>query len=446
MEYLLLFLLLLPPLLLLATRIRRLGAGGAMDLGVVFSWVVFVYAWLPLLGLVLAQHGFGALQDNRVNHGEPVSSEEMVYVGACYMAFLAGFALVYGWQRNADTKSLDLHRADWLQVFIVAVVAASVLAANFLSRLLLGVEQAESYSGTYTQLQQFPLLIQQLMGVLSQIQFTTLLAVMVFTIAWKPHLYKYVAVAVLVVLLGAMMSGGSRTLGFLLAFAYVICVSIYVKRIRVTHLALLAGTGLVLFTLAGVLRSGGNGFAAGVLSLLQGGEFFTLFINPVDLMRHAAESGELDVAENFYLVDLLRFIPQQILGVEKFDPAAWYASTYYPIYYEAGGGLAFGAIAESIVGFGIVEALARGMLLAAAYAYVTNRCLSGCITPFKIFIYIWFVVMSYQGLRDTTFSVFARFVFQVLPVLIFVAVTHRVVWLASKNDRSQPTMGLDGLP
>lgn len=445
MEYALLFLLMLPPLLLVAYRARRLGESGALDIGVVFSWVVFVYAWLPMLGWILAQHGYGVLQDQRVIDDNPVPTE-MVYVGTCYLVFLAGFALVYGWQRNKVTKSPVLIKADWLQVFTVVVGAALVLSANFLPRLLLGVEQAESYSGSYAQYRQFPLLLQQLMGVLSQIEFSIFLAAMVFTIAWKPHLHRHVAIAVIGVLLSAVLSGGSRTFGFLLAFAYVICLSIYVKRFRVVHLSLMAGIGLVLFTFSGILRSGGDGFGAGILTLLQGGEFFSLFINSVDLLRHSAEAGGLDVDGHLYLVDFLRFIPQQVSGFEKFDPAAWYAKTYYPAFYEEGGGLAFGAIAESTVGFGTAEALARGMLLGAAYAFVANRCLSGRISPFKAFIYIWFVVISYQAVRDTSFSVFPRFVFYVLPVLIFVAVGHRVIRGAVRGDRAQAPMGLNSLP
>lgn len=441
MEYILLFLLMLPPLLLVAYRARRFGKGGALDLGVVFSWIVFVYAWLPILGWILAQQGYGGLQDQRVIDNNPVSSE-MVYVGACYLVFLAGFALVYGWQRNIVTKSPMLIKASWLQVFTVVVGAALILSANFLSKLLLGVEQAESYSASYTQYRQFPLLVQQLMGGVSQIEFSILLASMVFTIAWKPHLHRYVAIAVLGVLLSAVLSGGSRTFGFLLAFAYVVCLSIYIKHFKVTHLALIGWVGLVLFTLSGVLRSGDNGFGGGILTLLQGGEFFSIFLNSVDLLRHFTETGGLDIAGYLYSVDFLKFIPQQVLGVEKLDPAVWYAKTYYPEFYTAGGGLAFGAIAESVVGFGIPEALARGGLLGAAYAFVANRCISGRMTPFKVFIYVWFVVMSYQAVRDTTFSVFSRFAFQVLPVLIFVAVSHRVILQASISGRGQAPMGL----
>jgi len=51
-----------------------------IDLGLVFAGIVFLYAWLPLLGLVLAQHGYGALQDQRVVDDIP-SSAEMIAVG-----------------------------------------------------------------------------------------------------------------------------------------------------------------------------------------------------------------------------------------------------------------------------------------------------------------------------------------------------------------------------
>ncbi|MEW6292614.1 MAG: hypothetical protein AB1544_04840 [Pseudomonadota bacterium] len=429
MEYALLLLLMLPPLLLTAYRTRSLEGDGALDLGVVFTWVVFVYAWFPLLGWILAQQGYGVLQDQRAIDDYPLSSE-IVYVGTCYLAFLVGFALVYGWRRAVVTKSPVLIKADWLQVLTVVVGAALVLSANFLSRFLLGVEQAESYIDSYTQLRQFPLLIQQIMGVLSQIEFSILLAAMVFTIAWKPHLHRYVAIVVLGILLSAVLSGGSRTFGFLLAFAYVVCLSIYIKRFNVIQLALMAGVGLVLFVFAGVLRSGAG---TGMLTLLQGGEFFSLFINSVDMLRQSAKAGGLDIVGDLYFVDFLRFIPQQVLWVEKLDPAVWYVTTYYPAYYEEGGGLAFGAITESIIGYGIAEALARGMLLGAAYAYVANRCFSDSRSPFKTFAYIWFVVMSYQALRDTTFSVFSRFVFQVLPILVLVAVSYSVIRQASMN-------------
>jgi len=433
-EYVLLFLLILPPLSLIIYRAKRHDEGGFLDLGVIFLLIVFAYAWLPLLGMVLAQHGYGGLQDNRIFFVKPTSGE-IVYVGACYLAFLVGFSLFYGCQKKLVAKSPELVKADWLQVFIVLMGVIVVFLANLLSRFLLGVGAAGSYSASYTQFRDFPILVQQFMGILSQLEFSIVLAAMVFVIAWKPRNHKYVAVIMVGILLNAVFSGGGRTFGFLLAFAYMVCVSIYVKRFKFSQFAIMAGVGLVLFTIAGVLRSGASGFGPGMLTPFQGGEFFSVFVNSIDLLRHSAEVGAGNIVRSFYLIDFLRFIPQQILPIEKLDPAVWYVKTYFPTFYKSGGGLAFGAIAESVVGLGVVEALLRGCLLGMAYAFVTNRCLSGRVTPFKVFIYVWFVVISYQAVRDTTFVVFFRFFFHVLPVLIVVAVSSIAIRQAIRSDR-----------
>ena len=119
-----------------------------------------------------------------------------------------------------------------------------------------------------------------------------------------------------------------------------------------------------------------------------------------------------------YLVDLLRLIPRQVVGDLKLDPATFYTATFYPEFSEAGGGLAFGAVAESTIGFGPVEALVRGAFIGGLYAWVRQACLGPNRTVARAFIYTWFVVLSYQSIRDTTFSVFPRFVFQMLPLLI----------------------------
>lgn len=444
MEYALLLMLIAPPLALAVYRARRIEAGGFFDLGVVFAGIIFVYAWFPMIGLILAQNGYGGLQDQRVLDDIP-TSEEIVIIGGHYLMFLVGFALMYGWRRSAVPPSVVPLKGNWPQVLATVLAAGLVLSVNFLGRRLLGIEGAESYIDSYTQFRQFPLVVQQIMSSLAQIEFSACLAVVVLMIAWKPRFHKYVAIAVFVSLLSAMFSGGSRTFGFLLAFAYLICFSIYVRRLKAIHLLFLAGLGLALFVFAGVFRADG-GFDAFMTTLFQGGEFLSLFINSVDLLRHSADAAVVDLPWQLHWVDFLRLIPQQVLGFEKVDPAVWYVKTYYPVFYDAGGGLAFGAIAESVVGFGITEAFVKGALLGVAYAFVANRCISGRIAPLKVFIYVWFVVMSYQAVRDTTFSVFSRFVFQVLPVLIFVGISYRLMRLAPGKDHERSPMGLNGAP
>lgn len=425
MEYVLLFLLTLPLVALEATHNRRSRGAAPIDLGFVFAGIVFVYAWLPLLGLILAQHGYGELQDQRVENDFPTPTE-IVIVGASYLAFLAGFALFYRGRRRVIPTSLVLVSSNRHQVLISLAIVCLLITMNFLGERLLGVGGSESYIDSYTRLRHLPLEVQQIMGGLGQLIFAASLAAMVFVIAWKPSLHRYVALVIFVLLLDVTLFGGSRTFGFLLAFAYVICISIYVQKLKSGHLFLIGALGLALFILAGAFRAN-NELDALMLSPFQDGEFVSIFINSIDLIQRNAEDQGLDIPWQLSWVDLLRFIPQQFLGVDKIDPATWYVTNYYSKFSEMGGGLAFGAIAESVVGFGITEAFIRGGLLGVAYAFVANRCISDHLTPLKVFIYVWFVVMSYQAIRDTTFSVFPRFVFSVLPVIFLLSVAYSLM-------------------
>ncbi len=408
-----------------------------IDLGLVFAGIVFLYAWLPLLGLVLAQHGYGVLQDQRVVDDMPTSAE-IVAVGASYLAFLGGFALGYGGRIKPATFSMAPVQSDRFQAVMITAVAVLLILFNYLGERLLGAGEGESYIDSYAVRRHLPLVTQQILNGLAQFGFAASLASMVFILAWKPHLHRYVALLVSVLLLDAIFSGGSRTLGFLLVFAYLICFSIYVRSFQTRHFFILAVAGLMLFVFAGVLRAD-SGFDGLMLAPFQGGEFFSVFINSVDLLRKSAEGGGIDIPWQLHWVDVLRFIPQQLLWFEKLDPSEWYVATYYPEFYDAGGGLAFGAIAES--GLGMTGAFVKGALLGVAFAFVANRCTSGPITPLKVFVYVWCVVMSYQSIRDTAFSVFPRFVFQVLPVIVFIVVSYRVVRLAARRDFAQVSTG-----
>ncbi len=432
MEYVLLVLMVIPPV---ALAINRRGSSrriAHIDLGVVFSWIVFLYAWLPLMGLTLAQHEYGALQDSRVVNDAPTSSE-IVIVGICYLVFLAGFGYFYRWRRNTIQSSTVLVMSNGYQVFFAVIIASLMISLSFLFQDLLGLDGGSSYIDSYVELRHLPRAVQQIMNGLAQSGFAASLAAMVFIISWRPHFHRYVALAILVFLLVVTFSGGSRTFGFLLAFAYVICVSIYVKRIKIHHLFLLAIVGLFLFTFSGVFRAGDD-INTIILAPLQGGEFVSLFINSIDLHRESVDGWGIVVPWQIQWVDILRFVPQQILPFDKTDPAVWYASNYYPDFYAMGGGLAFGAIAESIIGFGITESFVRGAFLGMAYAFVANRCITNHLTPMKVFIYIWFIVMSYQGIRDTTFSVFPRFVFQVLPVIVLLSMGYRVICSVTRRS------------
>jgi len=306
---------------------------------------------------------------------------------------------------------------------MVALLVA-IKVTLLLVRGVLDVQTGEDYQATYVELQNQPLIIQQLVGILAASELAVAILAVVVVIARSPRLHGFVAIFVVGQIVLAIVTGGSRSAAFSCALAYVVARSIYDRRFRFLSIAVSGALGVLLFLVAGALRQSKvePGDISG-LYLLQGGEFLSVFYNSLDLHHRLQDFDSTILRVGMYLVDILRFIPRQFVGDFKIDPAAFYVATFYPEASEAGGGLAFGAIAESTIGFGPIEALVRGALIGYLYAVLRNVCLRSHLSVLRAFIYTWFVVLSYQAIRDTTFSVFARFFFQVVPVLAVVWMT-----------------------
>jgi hypothetical protein len=418
-------------MLLLPLALMRLSAARApaqpphmprpLDLGALFAWVVAIYGALPLVGIELARAGIGTIAEQRLGLVVP-DSQPVFQVGIVHLMFLAGVVVGYGMlrPRRATLAAHALVRPQATEVAWAVGLYVATIAILALVRLAYGLGQDDDYLASYAEVYALPLLVQQLFGVLSAMEFALAVLCIVATIAWRPRAHLLVAAVVALLVAQSFIFGGSRTYAFLCGLAYVVARSIYGPRLRWQALVGYAVLGVLAFLLAGAVRqSRVEDVSFSPLGLLQGGEFVAYFYNGLDVLERAPDFEALGISGALYLVDLLRLVPRQIVGDVKLDPAVLYVSTFYPEFFEAGGGLAFGAIAESVLGFGAPEALVRGLLLGAAYAWVRNGLQRPRVGVLRVFVYTWFVVLAYQGLRDTTFSVFARFVFQVLPVLLF---------------------------
>ncbi|KNZ31784.1 MAG: hypothetical protein AD742_14930 [Methylibium sp. NZG] len=398
-------------------RARKSGLR-AIDLGVAFVWVVFLYAFLPLLGILLAQMGVGALQDQRLGNDIPESAL-VVSVAASHAAFMLAFAWAYLRQRTLPSGGtrLAMQVPTAADVRFILGLVIGIKLAGVLLRAGLDVQASEDYIGSYTALRDQSLWVQQLSGLLTATDFAATVLLITTVIAYRPTLSSIVAVVVVLQIVLAVLGGGSRATAFLCAFAVIAARSLYDRRQR--SVAIFAAAGLAAFLLAGLVRAGIDASEGSLsLQLLQSGEFLAVYYNSLDLLDRLGDADLASVRVGMYLVDVLRLIPQQFIGEFKIDPATFYVKTFYPDFSEAGGGLAFGSIAESSVGFGWPEALVRGALLGWLYASIANRCLASRLTVVRAFVYVWFVVMAYQSVRDTTFSTLPRFAFQVVPLLI----------------------------
>ena len=124
-------------------------------------------------------------------------------------------------------------------------------------------------------------------------------------------------------------------------------------------------------------------------------------------------------------MDIFRLIPSQLVGGFKLDPAQWYAETFYPDYYDAGGGFAFGILSECAAGFGQTEAAVRGLILGLIFRFFRNLLIGQTTSVSKVFIYVWMITVCYQSYRDTTLSMAVRAMYQVVPILMVISLFGR---------------------
>lgn len=195
------------------------------------------------------------------------------------------------------------------------------------------------------------------------------------------------------------------------------------------------------FLALGLLRDLGSWAELGALSRdgIEVSEFDSLWANAVDLLR-ARESGGLHVPVAARFGEFWAFIPSQLLPFQKLSLSDWFVQTFYPAYQEAGGGLAFGAISQAMIGGG-VPALRGGVLDAlATWAMKWHR--SPTATWWRLPLYLYLLIFVFQSVRDTTFRQLDDVVQLVWPALLFVALTGKL--FAPEGNATRPAGGTCG--
>ena len=405
----------------LSTRDTQAGSN-VINIGVIFVSIVLLYGFIPSVGLVLAHLGVGQIIDSRLYSG--FEAREVEEIQWMHLLYVAGFMLGYfsGPKKIATTFSSEL-QSDAKRLVNPLVAFAGVVSVLPIIMVQIWGSESSDYISSYTVMRSAPLLVQQVYGVMNQLQLSSLIAAVTVFVAAKPQRHSIVMLALSLNMLLVSFGGGSRTVAFLGFLSYVVASSIFVLGFTWRKVIMYLVPALFLFMLAGLIRD--ERHDEGLLAFFQTGEFTAQFLTAIDLKRELAGGWGETYRSAFYLVDILRFIPSQLLDGAKLDPARWYAETFHQHYYDAGGGFAFGTLAESVAGFGAPEAGVRGLLLGFIFRFCRNRLMRRNVSIAQVFTYVWLISVCYFSYRDTTFSLAARAFYQVLPILLLISVFKR---------------------
>ena len=386
-------------------------------------WAVLttsVYTIMPLAAAVAVSGEYTPLNDARLFTLQP-SPSFIARVGWYHVVYLASLCFGYSIARSADRDQIG-HSPPVIRRDLSAALLACFAVIAVLFAVIRPDAPNSGYAGAYLAIQQLPLPIRQALRLMSGIRLILGLGVLVWAFgSWQTRRYGVMAVLLLLFALTLTRAGERSTV----AFATVACIALrhrYVKPIRVGQFFALGLVGLLGFTALGIYRTYRGLEDRSAFAVVPGsGEFEIVFANAVDLADRREQGSLVPAPIGVQLADFVSAIPSQLLPFAKQDMADWFLSTYYPTVREEGGGLAFGVVAQSIIGFGVIELLIRGLVLGILLARFDRWAERRANQFWPMVVHLWVLLATYQTTRISTFYPLGAFIQQVPVSFVLVS-------------------------
>jgi hypothetical protein len=159
--------------------------------------------------------------------------------------------------------------------------------------------------------------------------------------------------------------------------------------------------------------------------LSSSSEFDAMFGTSFDLLRRRQAGVLPPIPWPTYFNDIVNVVPQQFLPFEKSYFPQWYLVSFYPELYKVGGGVNFGVIPETIIGFGRFQLIVFGLVLGVGFGWL-HRWVAGRPNSFwAMAFYLWLCLQSYLCYRISNFITLNLFVYTFLPTYLVCRVLCR---------------------
>jgi hypothetical protein len=405
------------------------------EIGTVYCAVLLVYSLVPFINYLLAGMTWGSLSDRRLldYSGSP---GEVGHFAWNYVAYFSSFAVTYLWLRDkrAGQQRVTII-SDRPSLLIIALPLSALVIYFYLLNAIWGVDAAPSYaklSASMRNLARLPLFFAQVSSHLRGILLIFKLAALILLFGWwksKPWrvlLCLWLSIETLYMIVNM----GPRFEAALLLLSALLCYHRLVAPVKLSRAFIFAALFLAGFQLAGMARSytlrGDTPLPRITFYSLASAtsEFQSSYATAYDLDQMKKRGQLENIPVQLYVSDFLMPVPQQLLPFKKIDPSEWYLGVRG---FKDQTAYVFGVIAQSVIGFGLLELVLRGAVIGILFAWAQRWYTRHSSSFLPTLAYLWLCVWSYYTFRASTFYLLSPIIYRLLPALLFIFFGERLL-------------------
>jgi hypothetical protein len=333
------------------------------------------------------------------------------------MCYLASFLTAYnvGLRKRLITPGDKPAIMPSALMYPAAIVLAASISLETALKITGVIRPATDYADSYLAIASLPGPIAQLLKITTA---TSNFAVGIVLVGATQNLRRYwlwIALYLVYLVFSYDIAGHRSQLATGL-FKVALCWHAIVSPFKSRTIFLGGAIALAAFNLLGfyrgLLENAENQMGLGV------SEFLMVYANALETLQ-LTQDGAVTIPLSVRFGEFFSFLPSQLVGQEKTSLDTWFAMTFHRTYYESGGGLAFGALPQAIIGLGAIEAIIRGALLGALFSWFSNKRRSLQAKWWAYPVQLFFLAYMYYSIRSSTFA-FVGSIFQVLlPSILF---------------------------
>tara|TARA_B100000989_G_scaffold277662_1_gene238799 strand:+ start:3290 stop:4660 length:1371 start_codon:yes stop_codon:yes gene_type:complete len=385
--------------------VRIEGKIEVFDAGAILIAITILYSLFPLLSFAMNGFEVNIFTEGRLRNYR-ISSQEMAEHSLNHLIYILALTFTYMFFRPKkniilfEKQSLEPINSSEIFIGILFYVVLNIILTLF----------------AFTFSENPPYFVRQLLNNFSALTFV--MSIWFFALALINRKNKFFASLLFIYLfyefIKVILGLSGRTWFFIhmlgLFFLYHRIVKPFSGK-QIIYLFLIALSSFLLF---GYIRTGQTSILS-IAGFFTGNEEFTsLFATSYDLKIRLQEfSINETVPFSVTNFDYIALIPSQFLPFEKIDGPSWYVNLIG--LQGTGYGAGFGVISQSIVGFGKLELILRGILVGFIYSFLHRLVIQNKVSIWQLVTYTYLAIQSYHIMRNGTGYLLYFSVYFILP-------------------------------